>query len=71
MAEITAQQCVDILFETTGRRIGPGTFRSYAHRGYAPAPVRHIGRTPVWDEAEIVAWIAERPGQGTRTDLSN
>ncbi|WP_433657833.1 helix-turn-helix transcriptional regulator [Nocardia sp. CA-128927] len=70
MSEITAQQCVDMLFEATGQRIGAGTFRSYAHRGYAPTPVRHIGRTPVWDDAEITEWISARPGQGSRTDLS-
>ncbi|WP_081706332.1 transcriptional regulator [Nocardia sp. CNY236] len=68
MAEITAQQCVEMLYSATGQRITARTFRSYAQRGHAPAPERHIGRTPVWDEATIAAWIRNRPGQGARTD---
>lgn len=42
------------------------TFSGYVARGQAPKPVRHVGRTPVWDEAELKAWMANRPGPGDR-----
>lgn len=43
-------------------RIKPRTWHSYVSRGDAgaPQPVKHIGRTPVWDRAEIKAWQAGR-----------
>ena len=42
------------------------TFSGYVARGQAPKPARHVGRTPVWDEDELKAWMATRPGPGGR-----
>lgn len=42
------------------------TFSGYVARGQAPKPVRHVGRTPVWEEQEIKDWLANRPGRGSR-----
>jgi predicted DNA-binding transcriptional regulator AlpA len=42
------------------------TFSGYVARGQAPKPVRHVGRTPVWDEDELGVWMKNRPGQGHR-----
>lgn len=42
------------------------TFSGYVARGQAPKPVRHIGRTPVWDEDELRSWMDNRPGHGAR-----
>jgi hypothetical protein len=39
-----------------GRQITPATWRSYVGRGQAPAPVRHVGRTPMWDLDEVARW---------------
>lgn len=60
--EWTNQQCADAL------GIKPVTWRAYVQRGHAPQPLRHVGRTPVFDAAQIVTW--ERPGPGARTDLN-
>lgn len=44
--------------------IKPGTWRAYVSRGQAPGPVEHLdGRTPLWDRAEVEAWIARRDGR--------
>ncbi|MGL5824990.1 MAG: helix-turn-helix transcriptional regulator [Nocardioides sp.] len=40
------------------------TFSGYVARSQAPKPIRHVGRTPVWDEDEIKVWKANRPGRG-------
>lgn len=42
------------------------TFAGYVTRGQAPAPVRHIARTPLWDEDQVKAWAEARPGRGSR-----
>lgn len=42
------------------------TWSGYVTRGQAPSPTRHVGRTPLWDEAEVTEWVAARPGQGAR-----
>lgn len=42
------------------------TFAGYVARGQAPKPTRHVGRTPVWSEAEILEWMKTRPGRGFR-----
>lgn len=55
MAELTAQECGELA------GCAPVTFRSYSNRGQAPKPVRHVGRTPVWDEEEVKEWIKSRP----------
>jgi|GEM_PF-6530057 len=31
------------------------TWSSYVARGQAPQPIRHVGRTPLWNRAEITA----------------
>lgn len=49
--------------------VQPSTWRSYVARGQAPAPATHVGSTPLWDTAQVRAWVAARPGQGARTDL--
>ena len=46
--------------------VAPDTFSSYVTRGQAPAPVEHIGATPLWDEHEIDQWARTRPGQPGR-----
>lgn len=43
-----------------GRVITPATWRSYVGRDQAPKPVRHVGRTPLWDMRDIDAWM-EKP----------
>lgn len=50
--------------------IGASTFRGYVARGHAPAPAGFDPKTGlrVWDEAKVMAWIENRPGQGARTD---
>lgn len=44
------------------------TWHSYVARGFAPKRLRKVGRTPLWDAAEVRAW--PRPGRGARTDLT-
>ncbi len=46
--------------------VTPDTFSSYVARGQAPAPAKHIGRTPLWDERKVQAWADGRPGRGAR-----
>lgn len=55
--EATAAQVVDYLRTTYGREISTITWRSYAQRDQAPAPVRHAGRTPIWDLNAVDAWV--------------
>lgn len=66
---LTAQECVDLIKAETGAETSAATFRTYVHRGQAPAPVDKFGRTPVYDRTEILTWIHNRPGKGARTDL--
>ena len=40
-----------------GRKISPSTWSSYTARGQAPKPSRYIGRTPIWDEVDLLAWL--------------
>lgn len=46
--------------------VSPDTWSGYVTRGQAPGPVERIGSTPRWDEAEVRAWLANRPGRGSR-----
>lgn len=52
--------------------VRPGTWRTYVTRGQAPQPYRHeISRghaLPVWRRSALTDWLANRPGQGARTD---
>lgn len=47
--------------------VKPKTWSGYVARKQAPGPVRRVGRTPLWDEQEVRAWAAARPGQGSRS----
>lgn len=53
--EATSAQVLAFL-NARGRRITPATWRSYVSRGQAPAPLRTVGRTPLWDLNEISRW---------------
>jgi hypothetical protein len=63
----TAEQCAAHAGITTS------TWRDYVADHRAPAPLPgydpHTGRK-TWDPATVRAWHAQRPGQGTRTDLT-
>jgi hypothetical protein len=52
---LTAEQVLDTL-KRHGRFIKASTWRSYVARGQAPAPVRRMGSTPLWDPADIEAF---------------
>jgi hypothetical protein len=43
-----------------GRTITAATWRSYVGRGQAPAPFRHVGRTPLWNLDDIDQWLSRR-----------
>lgn len=49
-------------------RIGvqPATVHRYRVRGDIPEPDEYAGRTPLWAEATIAAWLDSRPGHGWR-----
>jgi len=49
--------------------IKPATWRSYVHRGQAPPARGGTAARPLWDEGEVQAFLAQRPGAGARTDL--
>lgn len=55
--EWTSAQVLDYL-ATQGKHINATTWRSYVAREQAPQPVRKVGRTPLWDAAEIRARYA-------------
>lgn len=57
MREVTSVQVLEYLRQR-GRPITPATWRSYIARGQAPAAKRHVGRTPLWDLADIDQWLA-------------
>ncbi|SBT63117.1 hypothetical protein GA0070622_0058 [Micromonospora sediminicola] len=42
-----------------GRPMAARTWTSYVSRGQAPAPVRRVGRTPVWSPEDVRQWAAE------------
>ncbi len=58
--EWTAEKCAEYV------GVQPVTWRSYSYRptreNPAPAPVRHIGRTPLWSANAVREWKAKRPG---------
>lgn len=43
-----------------GRNIAPSTWSSYVARGQAPKPARHVQRTPLWERADIDAWLGRQ-----------
>ncbi len=60
--EWTAQECAE------NWQVRLRTWHGYVARDQAPRPVRHVGRTPLWNATEVRTW--PRAGQGTRTDLA-
>ncbi len=60
--EVTSAQILDHL-RRQGRPITAATWRSYVGRGQAPAPVRHVGRTPLWSLDEVDRWLGMPDGQ--------
>lgn len=52
--------------DSAGTPLGAETWSGYVSRGQAPAPVRRIGRTPLWDSGAVRAWQAARRGRGWR-----
>ena len=58
--ELTSDQAAELA------GVARKTFAGYVARGQAPKPVRHVGRTPLWDEAELQQWMQHRPGRGGR-----
>lgn len=56
--------------------IRPATWRYYLARrrrdgkGQIPEPVEYHGATAMYDERAVLAWQANRPGRGARTDLA-
>ena len=64
---LSAEECITLIEKESGTVIALRTFHAYAHRGQAPKPVDRKGRTPLWDKAEMVNWIHNRPGRGNRS----
>lgn len=58
MAELTRAEAATLA------GVAPDTWGAYVSRGQAPAPIRRVARTPLWDEAEVRAWAERRPGRG-------
>lgn len=53
---LTPRAVVEYLATHHKRHIGPSTWRSYASRGQAPAPVGHVGRESLWAPSDVDAW---------------
>lgn len=53
---LTPRAVVEYLATRHKRHIGPSTWRAYASRGQAPAPVGHVGRESLWAPADVDAW---------------
>lgn len=50
--------------------VKPGTISGYRQSGRFPPPDdTSVPDRPRWQRATVEAWMAERPGRGTRTDL--
>lgn len=49
MTDWTAAQCA------AAWGVKPPTWRAYVARKQAPQPVRHVGRTPIWESAAVLA----------------
>lgn len=47
-----------------GRNMAPATWYSYVSRGQAPQPIRRVGRTPVFDPLQIIAYAEASTGPG-------
>jgi len=62
-AGLTTAQCA------AAAGIKPATWRSYVHRGQAPPARGGTAARPLWEDSEVRAFLAQRPGAGARTDL--
>jgi len=62
-AGLTTAQCA------AAAEIKPATWRSYVHRGQAPPARGGTPARPLWEDSEVQAFLAQRPGPGARTDL--
>jgi len=60
---------VDLPRIATRLGVNDATARSYRSRGEMPESEVQLGKTPGWTIDTIEAWIARRPGAGSRTDL--
>lgn len=49
--------------------IGVSTLSTYVSRGYGP-PVTKVAGYTLFLRADVDAWLAKRPGQGARADLT-
>lgn len=47
------------------------TIHRYHVRGDMPKADEYVGRTPLWREETITAWLASRPGHGWRASQTN
>ena len=54
--EVTTEQVIKYLADR-GRTIASKTWTGYVARGQAPAPVRRVARTPIWNLDDIDAWL--------------
>lgn len=63
---LTPRAVVEYLATHHKRHIGSSTWRAYASRGQAPAPVGHVGRESLWMPADVDAW-ATGQWQATRS----
>jgi predicted DNA-binding transcriptional regulator AlpA len=43
--------------------VKPVSWYRIVARGSAPAPDGHVGRTPVWRESTVIAWLDKRRGE--------
>jgi len=68
--EWTREQVLAYLAEA-GMPVAADTWSGYVSRGQAPAPARRVGRTPLWDPAEVRAWQAARRGRGWRASTAD
>jgi hypothetical protein len=49
---------------SVGRKITDSTWTTYVSRGQAPAPLRHVGRTPVFSPVAVITWHLASQGPG-------
>jgi len=56
---MTVRQVLATL-ERAGRFVKPRTWSAYVARGQAPQPVKRVGREPLWDPADIRAYVEGR-----------
>jgi len=62
--QLTYQECCDLIYEVTGRRIAASTFRGYVSRGQMPAPLPESKpRKPLFSRNQLVAHLRDRTRQ--------